>query len=85
MLEAYLSCNRSNLRPHQPRQNILQEVEVEVCLDDFELGVARVEGEGGSFCFAGFDGAGEEVEREELHLGLRAIVRSLREFVIRDS
>lgn len=36
---------------------------------DLELGVAGVEGEGERVRFAGFDGAGEEVEGEELHCG----------------
>jgi hypothetical protein len=37
---------------------------------DFEFGVAGVQREGGGVCFAGFDGAGEEVEGEELHCGV---------------
>jgi hypothetical protein len=34
---------------------------------DFELRVAGVQREGEGVCFAGFDGAGEEVEGEEFH------------------
>lgn len=66
---AYLLRNHAYFVPHQSRQYVLQEGQVEVCFLDFELGVARVQGEGERVGFAGFDGAGEEVEGEELHCG----------------
>jgi hypothetical protein len=67
---SYLARNHAYLLPHEPRQYILEERQVEVCFLDFELGVAGVQGKGGGLGFARFYGAGEEVEGEELHCGV---------------
>lgn len=66
--KTYFIHHAPQLRPHQARQDVLQEGQVDVCLDDLELRVARVQGERSGRGFARFDGAGEEVEREELHV-----------------
>jgi hypothetical protein len=71
----YLACNHPNFFPHEAWQYVFQKWQVEVCFLDFELGVARVQGKGGGVRFACFDGAGEEVEGEELHCGLVAGAR----------
>jgi hypothetical protein len=65
----YFACNYPDFLPHESRQYILQKRQVDVCFLDFEFCIAGVQGEGERVCFAGFDGAGEEVEGEELHLG----------------
>ena len=63
----YLSRNIPHLLPHKPRQYILQKRQIDLRLHDFQLGLARVQGKRGRRRLAGLDGAGEEVEREELH------------------
>lgn len=65
---AYLIRNHTQLIPHQARQDVFEERQVDALgLDDFELAVARVQWEGRRGCFARFYGAGEEVEGEEFH------------------
>lgn len=54
--------------PVDPGEQILDEQGVDLGFDLFELGFSWVQGEGGRVGFAGFAGAGEEVEGEELHL-----------------
>lgn len=73
----YLFRNDAYLVPHQARQDILQKRQVEVGFLDFELSVARVQREGERIGFAGFDGAGKEIEREELHCGERGILQRI--------
>lgn len=68
-LTTYLSGYAAHLLPHEAREYVFQKREIDVRFDDFELGLAGVQGEGGGGGFAGFDGAGEEVEGEELHFG----------------
>jgi hypothetical protein len=65
----YLARNHADFIPHQARQYVFQKWQVEVGFLDFEFGVAWVQGKRRGVCFAGFDGAGEEVESEELHSG----------------
>jgi hypothetical protein len=64
-----LARNHADLIPHQARQYVLQERQIEVGFLDFEFGVARVQRERRGVRLAGFDGAGEEVEGEEFHFG----------------
>lgn len=66
---AYLFADDAQLLPHQPRQDVLEERQVQLGFDDFEFRVPGVQREGGGLRFAGFYRAGEEVECEELHGG----------------
>lgn len=75
-LTTYLSGYAAHLLPHEAREYVFQKREIDVRFDDFELGLAGVQGEGGGGGFAGFDGAGEEVEGEELHFGGGSIFSS---------
>lgn len=63
----YLGSQRAQSLPVQARQDVADEGQVELRLDHLELGVARVQRERGGARLACFAGAGEEVEREELH------------------
>jgi hypothetical protein len=75
----YLATNRPQFWPHEARQYVCQERQVDLGLEDLELSVARVQREGCDVRFACLDRAGQKVESEELHLGaakVRIIVRS---------
>ena len=54
--------------PIQPRKHIFDEERVQIDFYLFEFGFFGVEREGRRRGFAGFAGAGEEVEGEEFHL-----------------
>lgn len=54
--------------PIDAGEEVLDEQRVDLGFDLFELGFFGVQGEGGRVCLAGFAGAGEEVEGEELHV-----------------
>lgn len=61
-LRAYLCSGGFEPLPVYARQDVGDEGGVEVDFLLLELGVAEVEGEGLRRGFAGFDGAGEEVD-----------------------
>lgn len=63
----YLRSNNSHSIPFQAGEDIDEEGGVVGGFDLVELDVAAVEREGERGGFAGFDGAGEEVEGEEFH------------------
>lgn len=65
---AYLCSGGFEALPVDPRQDVGDEGEVEIDFLLLELSVAEVEGKGLRRRLAGFDGAGEEVDREDLHL-----------------
>jgi hypothetical protein len=59
--------NRLESFPVDSGQHVLDEQRVDFGFDLFEFGVFRMQGEGCWVGFAGFAGAAEEVEGEELH------------------
>ncbi len=63
----YLCSRTSNSIPIQTGKDILQKRGIVIYLPTFELGVAKMKGEGERGGFAGFYGAGEEVDCEEFH------------------
>lgn len=78
---AYLFTQTPNGLPLQSRQHIDQKLWIQILIHTFEFGVAGVQGESCGFLFAGFAGAGEEVEREEFHF-LESSVFALLQFVV---
>jgi hypothetical protein len=68
----YLSAKAAESIPFQPRKDIANEEWVQLCLNDLELGVAGVQREGGVGGLACLTGAGEEIEREDLHVDKRS-------------
>jgi hypothetical protein len=65
--EAYFLRNRLQSFPVDSWQHVLDEQGVDFGFDLFEFGVFGVQREGCWVGFAGFAGAAEEVEGEELH------------------
>lgn len=55
--------------PVQTGEQVREELGVDLDVFGDELGVFGVQGEGGGGCFAGLDGAGQEVQGEDLHRG----------------
>lgn len=58
----YLGGGSYQSSPIDPRQNIVYQRRVRLDCVGYQLAVLGVEGEGSAAGFAGFDGAGEEVE-----------------------
>lgn len=67
LANTYLATNSPNFFPHQAREYVLKEWEVDVCFNDFEFGIAGMEGEGCGVRFAGFDCASKKIKGEEFH------------------
>lgn len=69
LFPTYLRTGRFDSVPIEARENILEKRWVVLHFKPLELGVAKVEGEGERGCFAGLDGASEEVDGEDFHGG----------------
>ena len=65
----YFLCKPLHSLPIQPWKHIFNEDGIHVDFDLLELCIFGMEREGCGGGFAGFAGAGEEIEGEEFHLG----------------
>lgn len=69
----YLGGGGGEGDPVEARQDVAEQLGVELDVFGDELGVFGVQREGGGGCLAGLDGAGQEVERENLHVRGRRV------------